>query len=486
MEQAPLPFEINFEYFEIKQKNKIYKLNIKVENKKTIVLNISEEKELFKEYEIKILLKELKLKHKVFSVINSCKEFIEFIKILITKKKLTIKKENEDILTIEMIIEYLYKQSTIKFDLKQKIDNSEFKVKEMIKQLSLMQEGNNKLKIENEILKKEKEKFKEEIKYKDSKISKLEKELDIYKNENNNLKEKSGFIIINQNKNESKEDKLQTMQKFSNQKRKRDISISKSSLPIKNKINLTDKNNNKIDSFFIPQKNNDDHSISKLYINNNINNEDSSFDNKDNKEKIDIKDDVNINSEDKNEKIKKFYGYKTKIKTSNKNKEIKIYDYASNSLNVHQPNINKNIVNSFNNRYNFGLYCAFEWIFTNINDYLTISQHLRKRLTPLFRFYIEYIKFDDKGNKFYYIDASYKSRISIKKQFLQIGKFNSEVNMNKELLIKLLNNKEIEYFYGYYKPFWKNNLKDEDIKFNKKIEKYLKDNNKEGMVIYPD
>ena len=39
------------------------------------------------------------------------------------------------------------------------------------------------------------------------------------------------------------------MQKFSNQKRKRDISISKSSLPIKNKINLTDKNNNKIDSF---------------------------------------------------------------------------------------------------------------------------------------------------------------------------------------------------------------------------------------------
>ena len=58
--------------------------------------------------------------------------------------------------------------------------------------------------------------------------------------------------------------------------------------------------------------------------------------------------------------------------------------------------------------------------------------------------------------------------------------------MNKELLIKLLNNKEIEYFYGYYKPFWKNNLKDEDIKFNKKIEKYLKDNNKEGMVIYPD
>ena len=437
MEQAPLPCEINSEYFEIKQKDKFYKLNIKVENKKTIVLNISEEKELFKEYEIKILLKELKLKHKVFSVINSCKEFIEFIKILITKKKLTIKKENEDILTIEMIIEYLYKQSTIKFDLKQKIDNSEFKVKEMIKQLSLIQEGNNKLKIENEILKKEKEKFKEEIKYKDSKISKLEKELDIYKNE-------------------------------------------------KNKINFSDKNNNKIDSFFIPQKNNDDHSISKLYINNNINNEDSSFDNKDNKEKIDIKDDVNINSEDKNKKIKKFYGYKTKIKTSNKNKEIKIYDYASNSLNVHQPNINKNIVNSFNNRYNFGLYCAFEWIFTNINDYLTISQHLRKRLTPLFRFYIEYIKFDDKGNKFYYIDASYKSRISIKKQFLQIGKFNSEVNMNKELLIKLLNNKEIEYFYGYYKPFWKNNLKDEDIKFNKKIEKYLKDNNKEGMVIYPD
>lgn len=58
MEVAPLPCitpkELISQSFEINQENKIYKLNIKVENNQTISMNLSEEKELFEEYEVQI------------------------------------------------------------------------------------------------------------------------------------------------------------------------------------------------------------------------------------------------------------------------------------------------------------------------------------------------------------------------------------------------------------------------------------------------
>ena len=59
MEVAPLvcitPKETFSEYFEIKQNDKNYKLNLEIINK-DITLNILEQKELINEYEIKLTL----------------------------------------------------------------------------------------------------------------------------------------------------------------------------------------------------------------------------------------------------------------------------------------------------------------------------------------------------------------------------------------------------------------------------------------------
>ena len=70
MEKAPLPSvstpkESISEYFEIKQDDNNYKLNIKVINQ-DIILNILDEQLLKREYEIKFTLNELKHIHKLF------------------------------------------------------------------------------------------------------------------------------------------------------------------------------------------------------------------------------------------------------------------------------------------------------------------------------------------------------------------------------------------------------------------------------------
>ena len=67
---APLPGvstpkESISEYFEIKQDDNNYKLNIKVINQ-DIILNILDEQLLKREYEIKFTLNELKHIHKLF------------------------------------------------------------------------------------------------------------------------------------------------------------------------------------------------------------------------------------------------------------------------------------------------------------------------------------------------------------------------------------------------------------------------------------
>ena len=53
-------------------------------------------------------------------MLSSFQEFVDFIKVLIENKKLSIKKTIDNKISIELIVEYLYKQSTIKIDLIQK------------------------------------------------------------------------------------------------------------------------------------------------------------------------------------------------------------------------------------------------------------------------------------------------------------------------------------------------------------------------------
>ena len=143
MEVAPLPFltpEVSIkETFEIKEDSKIYKLNIEIENQ-NIILNLSDEKILYEEYESNLTFDELKNIHKAFSMLNSTQEFIEYIKVLIQNNKLTINKENEYRVIINMIVEYLYKQNTIEIDLKLKKINTDKIVKNLSKQINILNE----------------------------------------------------------------------------------------------------------------------------------------------------------------------------------------------------------------------------------------------------------------------------------------------------------------------------------------------------------
>ena len=64
-------------------------------------------------------LLEIKNKHQILCVFNSCKDFFDYIKALFDNKKLSIKLKN-DIIFIAMNVEYLFKQEIIEIPLKEK------------------------------------------------------------------------------------------------------------------------------------------------------------------------------------------------------------------------------------------------------------------------------------------------------------------------------------------------------------------------------
>ena len=195
------------EYFEIKQDINNYKLKIKIINQ-DIILNILDEKSLMREYEIKLTLNELKQIHNIFLGLSSFKEFIDFIKVLIENKKLSIKKSDQDKMTIELSVEYLYKQHLIKIDLLKKAINFELISLDLYKKISILnknfknleinyksiKEENNGLKEENKRIKKENVNIKEKIKNLEDIILSLKKEITKIKN---NTEKKSLPVSIN-------------------------------------------------------------------------------------------------------------------------------------------------------------------------------------------------------------------------------------------------------------------------------------------------
>jgi hypothetical protein len=200
MEVAPLPFltpEVSIkETFEIKQDSKIYKLNIEIENQ-NIILNLSDEKILYEEYESNLTFDELKNIHKAFSMLNSTQEFIEYIKVLIQNNKLTINKENEYRIIINMIVEYLYKQNTIEIDLKLKKINTDKIVKNLSNQINILYEKLQKVENNYSELKEENKNIKEDYKKIKDESDKIINENKIIKEENKKLNEKfNQFEII--------------------------------------------------------------------------------------------------------------------------------------------------------------------------------------------------------------------------------------------------------------------------------------------------
>ena len=121
MEEAPLPNTISSkeeisESFEIKQEKYNYKLNIKIVEQ-DITLNLINQKEIMKDYEKKLSLDELKKMHRVFFALNSCQEFVDYLKTLIENNKLSIRGIDENKIYIELNVEYLFKQNAIMIDL---------------------------------------------------------------------------------------------------------------------------------------------------------------------------------------------------------------------------------------------------------------------------------------------------------------------------------------------------------------------------------
>ncbi len=200
MEDAPLPIiqtpkEEHKESFEIKQQEKNYKLNINIINQE-IILNILDEKDLMKEYEIKLTFDELKIIHKIFLTFNSCKDFIDFIKASVENKKMFIKKNKENQMTIEFMVEYLFKQNIIRFDLNQKKMNLELSIQDLYQKFiniseickNLIEENKN-IKEDNIILKQENQKL-------NDRVCILEEKIKIIENENM-VNKKNNFEIQN-------------------------------------------------------------------------------------------------------------------------------------------------------------------------------------------------------------------------------------------------------------------------------------------------
>ena len=191
MEGAPLPTiltpkeEIKKSY-EINQEGNNYKLNIKIINQE-ITLNILDEKDFMKEHEIKLTFDELKNLHKIFLTTNPRQDFIDFINAIIENKKLLIKKNQENKMAIEIIVEYLYKQNIIKLDLNQNKMNFELIAQDLYQKIANINEicknleiNNNQLIKENNILKQENQKL-------NDKNIKIEERIRIIEDENKNL-----------------------------------------------------------------------------------------------------------------------------------------------------------------------------------------------------------------------------------------------------------------------------------------------------------
>ena len=155
--------------FVIEQDNQKYLLNVTIEQD-TMTFNISEQDKLGGlSYTTNISFEEIKKKEpkQIFSVLNSCQEFIDYLKALSELKKIfIIKKENK--ISIKFDAEYLLKKYNIEIDFLPDKVNSEKLVIDLCKEIknlkNELEEIKNKMKNLEEKNNKEIEELKNEIK----------------------------------------------------------------------------------------------------------------------------------------------------------------------------------------------------------------------------------------------------------------------------------------------------------------------------------
>jgi len=105
-------------YLEVQVEQNNMKYNLKIKSKKDTVEFILHDKNEFPSiyYSQHLNFKKIKSLNKVFDLFNSLKDFFDYLKILLQKKKICVKKLNDKIILI-LYIEVLLKQQEIEIEL---------------------------------------------------------------------------------------------------------------------------------------------------------------------------------------------------------------------------------------------------------------------------------------------------------------------------------------------------------------------------------
>ena len=122
----------------INQDEHIYILNLMKDND-YIFFNIIEKNFPNVKYIKKLQFKEMKELHKIFYMFNSFEDFSDYIKSAFENKKLTIKKDNQQ-LKLNISVEYLFKQQIIEIPLLEQNNNSQGVSKEIYQEITLLKE----------------------------------------------------------------------------------------------------------------------------------------------------------------------------------------------------------------------------------------------------------------------------------------------------------------------------------------------------------
>ena len=205
---AETPKEITKEPILLEQENKKYFLIIEIIDN-SIRFRVNEEGVFPTIYfSRKLSLKDIQELHKSFYGLNSCQEFLEYIRELAVKEELIIKK-NDDNLSINFKVLYLLKTSNIEIilDLEKKEINDT--IKDICNEITLMRDKVKKLEDDTDkkfedANKEQNNKFIEEIKNLKEENKNLVEEINTLKEEFNGIKQiKDELKTINELKNEN-------------------------------------------------------------------------------------------------------------------------------------------------------------------------------------------------------------------------------------------------------------------------------------------
>lgn len=143
-------------YYYINQNEDKFKLEIKLTNE-VAIFSVKNENNISTKYSIKLELKDIIKKNKLFKIYDSISEFIDSIKILVDKKLITIKEiEEQNKCILEMIYsDTLFKENKVDFELIHEEKNKDELIKDFVSIVKNLETKLKNLEKENEYLKRE-------------------------------------------------------------------------------------------------------------------------------------------------------------------------------------------------------------------------------------------------------------------------------------------------------------------------------------------